>query len=446
MNAAQRGNPRNSLTVAPLIAATYFMVAGGPYGLEELVQKTGFIRSIFILLLVPLIWSLPTALMVGELSSAIPEEGGFYAWVNRALGPFWGFQEAWLSLVASVFDMAIYPTLFVLYLTRLWPRASEGHNAVIIAALVIVACTLWNLRGAGAVGDSSMLMTVALLAPFALMIVYAIFRVMHSGVQVVHLSSGPKTDLLGGVMIAMWNYMGWDNASTVAGEVDNPQRTYPLAMMGAVALVAATYVLPVLFIGMTGVNPADWDTGSWVNVAQLYGGKYLGISVVIGGMICGVGMFNALVMSYSRLPLALAEDGYLPKVFTRTLKSGTPWIAVIACSLAWMAALGLNFERLVVLDILLYGLSLILEFCALVALRLREPEMPRPFKIPGGIVGAVLIGALPTLLIIAALVRDHDEKFGNFSGLTVGVALIAAGPVVFFLARIFRGPQTSPQQ
>jgi amino acid transporter len=185
---------------------------------------------------------------------------------------------------------------------------------------------------------------------------------------------------------------------------------------------------------MTGVNPSDWDTGSWVNVAELYAGRYLGVGVVIGGMICGVGMFNALVMSYSRIPFALAEDGYLPKVFTRTLKSGTPWVAVIACALAWMAALGLNFERLVVLDILLYGLSLILEFCALVALRVREPEMVRPFKIPGGTIGAVLIGVLPTALIVAALVRDHDEKFGSFSGLTVGLVLIVGGPMIYAIS------------
>ena len=59
--------------------------------------------------------------MIGELSSALPNEGGYYSWVRRAMGDFWGFQEAWLSLVASMFDMAIYPTLFVAYLTRLFP-------------------------------------------------------------------------------------------------------------------------------------------------------------------------------------------------------------------------------------------------------------------------------------------------------------------------------------
>ena len=111
------------LTLAPLVAATYFMVSGGPYGLEEIVAGAGYVGAIVVLLVTPLVWSLPTALMVGELASSLPEEGGYYAWVRRALGPFWGFQEAWLSLVASVFDMAIYPTLFTLYLGRLFPRS-----------------------------------------------------------------------------------------------------------------------------------------------------------------------------------------------------------------------------------------------------------------------------------------------------------------------------------
>ena len=104
----------------PLVASTYFMVSGGPYGLEELVGR-GYGVAILALVITPWVWSVPTAMMVGELASAIPDEGGYYAWVLRALGPFWGFQEAWLSLVASVFDMALYPTLFALYLGRLVP-------------------------------------------------------------------------------------------------------------------------------------------------------------------------------------------------------------------------------------------------------------------------------------------------------------------------------------
>ena len=103
----------------PLLAATYFMVSGGPYGLEEIIGDSGYGWALIILFVLPFFWSLPTSLMIGELAAAVPEEGGFYAWVRRAMGPFWGFQEAWLSLAASIFDMAIYPTLFVTYLGHL---------------------------------------------------------------------------------------------------------------------------------------------------------------------------------------------------------------------------------------------------------------------------------------------------------------------------------------
>jgi amino acid transporter len=81
------------MTIVPMIAATFFMVAGGPYGLEDIVQKTGYAAALLILIVTPLLWTIPTAMMVSELATAIPEEGGFYVWVRRGLGPFWGYQE-----------------------------------------------------------------------------------------------------------------------------------------------------------------------------------------------------------------------------------------------------------------------------------------------------------------------------------------------------------------
>src|SRR5437899_2908872 len=155
------------LTLGPLIAATFFMVSGGPYGLEEIVGKAGYGRALLMLLVTPIVWSLPVAMMVGELSAAIPEDGGYYVWVRRALGPFWGFQEAWLSLAASIFDMAIYPTLFVLYLGRLLPEWASGGRGIAIGAGVVVACAVWNIAGARAVGEGSVALMLALLAPFA---------------------------------------------------------------------------------------------------------------------------------------------------------------------------------------------------------------------------------------------------------------------------------------
>ena len=129
------------------------MVAGGPYGLEEVIGKTGYRLALAILVLTPLLWSLPTALMVSELASALPEEGGFYVWVRRGMGNFWGFQESWLTLTGSIFEMALYPTLFVDYLGHFAPQATAGHRRILLELAMIAACAAWNIAGAQAVGD-----------------------------------------------------------------------------------------------------------------------------------------------------------------------------------------------------------------------------------------------------------------------------------------------------
>ncbi len=425
---------QRKLSVRHLIAATYFMVAGGPYGLEEMIGAAGYYGAIIALLVTPVIWSLPTALMVSELSSALPEEGGYYAWVKRGLGPFWGFQEAWLSLMASIFDMAIYPTLFVLYLGRLWPAVASGPNAVLAGLAMIIACTLWNIRGSRAVGASSVVMTVLLLAPFAALAVYGFTRPAAA--------CAPETrpfDLTSALMVAMWNYMGWDNASTVAGEVERPQRTYPLAMIGTVVLVAVTYVIPVAAVATVGIPLSVWTTGAWADVGGALAGRWLSAAVVIGGIVCAVGMFNALVMSYTRVPPALAADGFLPKAFAKTTKgSGAPWVSIIVCATCWAACLGMGFSRLVALDVMLYGLSLLLEFVALVALRVREPNLARPFKVWGGLIGAALAGVGPMVLIAVALYRNMHERIAGMNVLLFGALLVAAGPLVYGLSKVLK--------
>ena len=161
------------LTLWPLVAATFFMVSGGTYGTEDIVHGAGYGKAILILLLTPLLWSLPTAFMIGELSSALPFEGGYYAWVRRAMGNFWGFQEAWLSLVASIFDMAIYPTLFVAYLTRMFPWFQQNYRGVAVAIGVVIVCAILNIMGVKVVSTTSLWLFFALSAPFAAIFVLA---------------------------------------------------------------------------------------------------------------------------------------------------------------------------------------------------------------------------------------------------------------------------------
>ncbi len=421
------------LTLWPLVAATFFMVSGGTYGTEDIVHGAGYGRAILILLITPLLWSLPTAFMIGELSSALPFEGGYYAWVRRAMGNFWGFQEAWLSLIASIFDMAIYPTLFVAYLTRMFPWFQESNRGWWVALAVVVACALLNIAGVKVVSLTSLWLFLALSAPFAAIVVLAPFK-LGTLASAVTKPTTSTVDILGGLLICMWNYMGWDNASTIATEVERPQRTYPRAMLVAVTIVAVSYVLPFAAMWATGLKATAWETGSWADIAALLGGPLLRIAVVLGGMISAFGMFNALVMSYSRLPLAMAQDGMLPAVFGKLQrKSRAPWVAILALAMGWAMCLGLGFARLVTLDILLYGASLFLEFMALAVLRFREPELKRPFRVPGGLFGAIAIGIPPTLLLGFSIVRSEHEAILGMSSFAFGLILIAAGFVAYFV-------------
>jgi amino acid transporter len=422
------------------------MVSGGTYGTEDIIHGAGYGKAILILLLTPILWSLPTAFMIGELSSALPHEGGYYAWVRRAMGNFWGFQEAWLSLVASIFDMAIYPTLFVLYLERLFPWFSVGHRGVMVALGVVIVCALLNIAGVRVVSTTSLWLFFALSAPFIAIVCLAPFK-FGALANAVTKPANSSVDILTGLLICMWNYMGWDNASTIATEVERPQRTYPRAMLVAVMIVALSYIIPVAAMWMTGLAPSAWDTGFWADIAGLMGGPLLRIGLALGGMISGFGMFNALVMSYSRLPLAMAQDGMLPKVFGKLHpRTRAPWVAIIALATCWAMCLGLGFERLVTLDIFLYGGSLALEFVALVVLRIREPELPRAFRVPGGMLGAIMVGVPPVLLLGFSIVRSEAEQVLGMSSFAFGSLLIVAGVFAYVLNHVLRPQGWSGQE
>jgi amino acid transporter len=426
------------LTLWPLVAATFFMVSGGAYGIEDIVHGAGYGLAILILLLTPILWSLPTTLMIGELASALPCEGGYYAWVRRAMGNFWGFQEAWLSLVASIFDMAIYPTLFVSYLARLFPWFAEGYRGALAGLAVVIVCSLLNIAGVKVVSTTSLWLFFLLSAPFVLIVILAPFK-YAALLNAATTPTTSKVNLLGGLLVAMWNYMGWDNASTIAEEVDRPQRTYPLAMLLSVAIVAASYILPVAAVWTTKLPATTWETGSWADIAGLLGGPLLRSALVIGGMLSAFGMFNALVLSYSRLPLAMAQDGMLPSAFAKLHpRTQAPWVAIVACSFGWGLCLGLGFERLITIDILLYGSSLALEFIALIFLRIREPELPRAFRLPGGMFGAIAVGVFPMLLLAFAVIRSESERVWGMSSFTLGMILMALGGVAYFVNHTLR--------
>src|ERR1700733_9565447 len=177
-------NPRAALVMQggklgllSLTCVIYLVVSGGAYGTEDAVRIAGPRLTLLLCLLVPLTLSLPTALMAAELNALMPVEGGFYFWVKEALGPFWGFAEAYLTLLYTAVDMAIYPVLFASYLSFILPLGPAAQIAIGIA-LVWAAGGL-NLLGVRPVGIASVLLAAILVSPFAILVIVGLPRLIH---------------------------------------------------------------------------------------------------------------------------------------------------------------------------------------------------------------------------------------------------------------------------
>jgi amino acid transporter len=134
----------------------------------------------------------------------------------------------------------------------------------------------------------------------------------------------------------------------------------------------------------------------------------------------------------------MATDRWLPKIFVQTNRRRVPWACVVALAVCWLLALGLGFRRLLLMDVVLYGASLLLEFVALVVLRLHEPQMPRPFRVPGGLPVAVLLGLPAAALLGYAGWSSRDALLGGHSALLVCGAIALAGVAAYLMARLTR--------
>jgi amino acid transporter len=298
---------------------------------------------------------------------------------------------------------------------------------------MIATCAAWNVLGASAVGEGSIWLNVLLFLPFLVLVVFAFTKPAGTTPT----PRPEQVDLLGGLLVAMWNYMGWDNLSTIADEVENPQRTYPLAMFCSVILVTLGYLLPVLAVAHLHLDLNIWTAGGWVDAGKSAGGPILEIAVAAAGAIGALGTFATLMLSFTRLPAVMAKDGFLPKIFSRhSAKTNAPWVAILVCAAAWALCLPLGFVKILILDVLLTGLSILLEFWALVALRIREPNLARPYRVPGGLPGVIAIGIPPLCLMFLGLLRNHSEEVGTTLGTTnelmIGLAIIALGVGLYF--------------
>ena len=440
------------LNFIPFVGVIFFIVCGGPYGLEPLVGAVGPGWAVALVLFTPVFWSLPIALMVAELSSAMPAEGGYYVWVSKALGDFWGLQEGWWTTCYMVVDLAVYPVLFVNYLAYFYPslqldnHGSASWNTYLwrwgTALAVIAAAFVINWRGARAVGHSSTFNLALVLVPFT---VIAVGALAHHGAASRAIST-ITSDLLHnrnsglmtlGISTILWNYMGWDNISTFAAEVNNPQRSYPRGIALVMVLTVAVYFIPT-FAGISVTTDSTiWsESRGWPVIAQLVGGRLFGL-IVAGSALCSTwSLFNGQLLYVSRLPYAMALDGWLPSPLKLVSKrTGVPVVSLLAA--VGMAAMfaALSFGKLVVIDVLLYSAALSLEFVALITLRLRAPEMSRPFRIPGGWFGVIVITLAPMCCAALLLVTSVTGENADPRQAMVVVGVIISGVLLFLVKR-----------
>jgi amino acid transporter len=223
--------------------------------------------------------------------------------------------------------------------------------------------------------------------------------------------------------IVLWNTCGWDNAGCCAGEVEKPNKTYPRAMATTVVLVTLAYLLPVSVGVGVDQNWDNWKEGYLPRVAAEIGGGWLGTWVTLSGLVAAAGLFNALLCTSSRVPYAMALRGMLPRPLQKLHpRHATPWVAILVNSVGVAALIPFSFQDLVQVDMFLYALALVLEFAALVWLRLKQPEMPRPYRVPFGTAGAIALSLPPTALcIVSMLLANYPTKAVSGAGIGIGV-------------------------
>jgi amino acid transporter len=307
-----------------------------------------------------------------------------------------------------------------------------------------------NLLGARDVGRSAKLSATFVLGAFALLVLAWLKRGQPlgtvSGLVARDLASNHKGVLLLGLSIIVFNYSGWDNVSTYAAEVDQPQRNYPRAIGGALLAVVLSYLLPVI-AGLSVTNdPAMWSTDAgWPVIAQLIGGRWLGSLLAAAGLVSMWALFNAQLLYVSRLPYVMACDGWLPSVLAKASpNTAVPKVAILfLCAITALFA-ALSFASLAVILCLLNTAALTLEFLSLIVLRVRCPEARRAFRVPGGWWGMSYVCLTPFVVAMVVLIATLREWKSYPGQLFVVGAVVLSGVTLYIIRRRIAVPLSGP--
>ena len=418
------------------VSAMFVIYCGGPYGIEEVVAQSGPTLAIFGLLFMAVFWGIPGVLQNSELISAIPMEGGVYQWYKKSWGDYWGFQLGWLEWLTWMFDAALYPTLLAEYFVIfIWPEApvsvSWGLTLSMIWLTVIV-----NLRGVELVGPLFNVLTWLQIIPVILFVYYGVGLIDLDVYTSLHLP--PQTDLTTAVVFALifgvWNFSGYSGLASAADEIEDIESNYPKALTVTLMLSVVVYVIP-LMIGIA-VNP-NWNLWSEAQlnlVALALGGTAFAWWFNLAAQTSNFGLINGEMLLMSHLLKAISDDGHLPNFISKTnSKYDTPVGALLTQGLVLsIMTMSMNFVDLLVVGTWISIPLYIIGFFVFISLRYTHPELPRPFKVSGGIIFPWITVIVPTFIALFIFIYTPNQY------LFESVPLLLSGFVIYWVWNRFK--------
>jgi amino acid transporter len=435
--ASASAGARLSLKPAAAKAGLFYFVfvmfsytTGGCFGLEEQVTNSGPGMTLLYHLVVPFFWCVPVSLVAAELTTAMPVQGGFYRWVRAGLGDFWGFLAGWWNWTASFLLGSAYAVLFTDYLGFYFPQITGWKHYLLSIALVAVI-TYINVRGIKLVGRVSTVLEIFIFLPIVTMTAIGLAHWKHNPFVPLVPPHVPVFQVFGvGLALGLWLYSGYEQLSTVAEEVENPRRNYPRALAMVIPMSMATYFLPTLASLASLNNWQDWHAGYFSTAAKLIGGQWLGGWMTVAGMLANVALLNSTVLATTRMPFAMAQDGFLSARLTATHpRFGTPAVSILVSGIIYGLLAVHSLAQLITVYVWLRIATTVMTVLSAWRLRQIRPEMPRPFVIPGGRKG--LLYAVGAPLVMGAVALLGSDKFA----LLWGPCVIALGPVAYLILR-----------
>lgn len=431
MSSVSKDLKKHKLSTATVFCMIFCMVCAGSYGIEDMIPASGPGLTILLLILLPFFWSIPQGLVAAELGSAIPEEGGYYRWIYRALGEYWGFQACWWRTVSIYVDSTLYVILSVSYISTMIPMSS--WQEFILKVFFILAFSYINIRGLTVVGRVASYFSIIVIGSFLALIMVGFANWQYNPVTpFIPPGQGGLESLGLGIAICMWMYAGYESMSTMAGEMENPQ-VISRATILSVPAIMLLYILSTIACLAAVGNWQMWgveDGISFGSVSYILGYPALGAVFVVTAVIANLSMYNSYLASGSRGFFSLADDNLCPK-FLKKLhpKYKTPYMAIIGMAVTNLILCEIGFDTLVVIDVFLLMFAYILIYVAAIVLRKKEPDLQRPFRIPLGIKGLTALCIPPILLAVAAL---FTNGYSYFIGGCLGVI---SGPVAYYFCK-----------